>query len=612
MSNRIDFFQPNQTRLAIAGATVSVLVDGTLCPWVELIEIVQSGWPDFSWARLAYNEAVYPQGEAKPIEEIESRLAMGKSVGIRQVYNAGVPAATACSLPIFAGRIEKMETKFGPEGESLEVMVKDFSAELKRVTVYGQRVGKSDGSTLFLTGADTIFNDDGKANATAGLSENNGYSYKTFCVEPSQSELWSYAEVIYYLLCEYLPPGQLRTPDIEQLRGLTGNQKASDLDVTGLSLLDALRRCCDRIGLEFKFVPRLSRTGPSQQIVFYKNVSGRVVELNCQRQGEKLSISKTNISRLHSRKNFWPLTHKYIGQGDFRVYEATFDLVKAWDSADEGTDYDTFSPSANPDFYKVKDVYRKWCLNEAGDYTASPYNRGGTFDFSKIFGSSNFVSRRRRFWPTLTTDKQGKSLGCFLQVSFDNGSSWRQYLGAFENRLDECGIWLSSDQLDVETWVAALKGSLKFRMTASVISDERLTCHVADGPLDSAVEVIDHIITLPRQFKYRRISNRSIFFNSSDQSLGVPDEVDDSAALYEFVRKKAMAGSEAIETIDVQTPYLAFDYKIGDRVTTNSQSRDLLSCRSDNRSISWIKQVQMDFEKQCTNLKIVRQRKLSV
>jgi hypothetical protein len=423
-----------------------------------------------------------------------------------------------------------------------------------------------------------------------------------------QGKLWSYVEVIDYLLCEYLLSGQLQTPGIEQLRALTENQTVRDLDVTGLNLAEALHRCCERIGLRFKFVPRLVPTGPGQAIVFYKNGTGRTVELNCQRYGEQLSISKTDIAGLHSKKNLFPVTHKYIGQGDFKVYEATFDLVKAWDGFLEDTNYDKFSPSTNPDFYQVKDVYRKWCLNEAGNYTGAPYNQGDAFDFSKIFQSSNFVQRRRRFRPTLTTDKQGKSLAYFLQVSFDDGLHWWQYFHAFNILLDECGVWLSSDRIDVDTWVAALKGVLKFRVTASVVSDERLSCVAVDGPVNSTAPVVEHIITLPRQFKYRKVSDRSIFAGGGNEALGEPDEIDDSDALYEFVRHRAATSSEAVETVDIQTPYLVFDYRIGDRVTTGPESRDLLACMSDNRSRSWIERVQMNFEKQCTNLKIVRQR----
>ena len=609
MSNRIDFFQSTQTRLALPGATVSILLDGALCPFLEPIEIVHSGWPEFSWARLAYNPAAYTGAELVVAEDVETELAMGKRVCIQQIYNGVPPGAATFAFPLFEGQIEGIETEIGPNGERVEIVARDFSANLKRITVYGQRVGDSGGSSLFLVGVDTVFNLDGKPNANPMPIKVNGKSYITFCAEPSQGKLWSYAEVINYLLCEYLPNGQLQRLSVEQLQALTEGQEVRDLDVTGLNLLQALHRCCERIGLKFKFVPRLVETGPKQAIVFHKSGTGRAVELNCQPYGEQFSISKTNIASLRSRKNFWPITHKYIAQGDFKVYEATFELVKVWDGSHEDTDYDKFSPSTNPDFYQVKDVYRKWCLNEAGDYSGAPYNQGDAFDFSKIFQGGNFVCLRRRFWPVLTTDKQGRSLGYFLQVSFDNGLHWWQYLYAFNNLLDECGVWLSSDQLDVDTWVAALKGVLRFRITASVISDERLNCVVADGPVDSTVPVVEHIITLPRQFKYRKVSGQSIFANSSDDTLGVPDEADDSIALYEFVRKRAQVASETIETVDVQTPYLAFDYRIGDRVSTSPESRVLLGCKSDNRSVSWIEQVQMDFEKQCTNLKIVRKRK---
>ncbi len=612
MSNRVDFFQSEETSLAVPGTSVSVLVDGSLCPYLEVVEVVHDDRPEFSWARLVYNPAGYSQGELLSAEDVKTEVGMGKSVRIEQVYNGLAPGVSAFGFAIFVGQIEGIETRLDGGGELVEIVAKDFGSQLKRVTVYGRRVGSSNGSSLFLAGADTAFSEDGKANAAIEPIEHNGKSYTAFAAEPSKGRLWSYAEVIEYLLCEYLPGGQLQLPSAEQLKALTDSQTARDFDVTGLDLLEALRRCCERTGLRFKFVPRFVSTGPEQAIVFYKDGTGRVVELNCQRAGERFSISKTNISKWLSQKNFFPVTHRYIGQGDFKVYEATFELVKAWDPADESTDYDIFSPTTNPDFYKVKDVNRKWVLNEAGDYGGPPYSQGDAFDFSKIFESSNFVQRRRRFWPALTTDKQGKSLGYFLEVSFDDGLNWWQYLYAFNNLINECGVWLSSDLLDIDTWIAALKGVLKFRITASVVSDERLSCVVADGPVNSTAPVVDHIITLSRQFKYRKVSNRSMFANSSDESLGAANEIDDTTALYEFLRKRAGSASEIIETVDVQTPCLAFDYRVGDEVTCSPESRDLLSCRGDNRSVSRITRVQMDFRNQCTNLKIIRRRKVDV
>ena len=85
----------------------------------------------------------------------------------------------------------------------------------------------------------------------------------------------------------------------------------------------------------------------------------------------------------------------------------------------------------------------------------------------------------------------------------------------------------------------------------------------------------------------------------------IADRLADTAGVRKALKQ---AASETIETADVQTPYLAFDYQVGDRVTSSPESRDLLGCRIDNRGVSWIERVQMDFEKQCTNLKIVRQR----
>jgi len=174
MSNRIDFFQSAQTELAVAAATTSILVDGQLCPWLELIEIVRDGWPAFSWARLAYNPTAYPKARLTTAEEIETILAIGQTICVQQVYNGAAPGASACSFPIFAGRIEGIKTNLASNGEMVEIVARDFSANLKYITVYGQWVDNSDGSILFLPGADTVFNEDGKANATSNPIDHNG------------------------------------------------------------------------------------------------------------------------------------------------------------------------------------------------------------------------------------------------------------------------------------------------------------------------------------------------------------------------------------------------------------------------------------------------------
>ena len=614
MSNTTELFQPEYTRMAVPAGTVMVHLDGNLCRDLEPVEIVRAGYPEFGWARLAHGSlcsntpGVQDAQSATLPETIESRLAVGREISLHQFYNRQPPDAVVARLPLFVGQIESIETTIRSGEQRTEILVRDYSAGLQRHTAYGQRILCHDGSTILLPGLETVFNPLGQANATAQPAWVNGRARTVFSANATGAKTWTCADAICYLLSEYIPAGVLYWPDIEQLLALTESRPLRDLDVTGLSLLEALHRCSDAGGVRFQFAPRLAEVEPTQAIVFHRDGRGRQVELSCQSAGESLAPSRTSIGAMRSERAFYPVTHRYVGQGDFKVYEATFELVKAWDPALESISYRVFSPSTNPEFYKVKDVYRKWCLNEAGDYTGAPYNRGEPYDFSSLFEHGDYAPRRRRFWPALSTNAQGTSLGYFLQVSYDGGLNWWVYPHAFNNLLDECGIWLSSDQLDIDTWVASLKKVLRVRITASVISDDRLSCIVADGPVGSTVPVVDHVLTLPRQFAYRKVSTRSLFAPSAASGLGAPDEADDSAALHQFVRQHAAAAPAVIETVDVQTPTLRLHLYPGDTVTSSPESRDLLACRRDNRSLVRIQRVCMDFRNQCTNLRLVRQR----
>jgi len=613
MTNTTELFQPEFRQLALPACTVIASLDGVPCEDLEPMEIVRSGWPEFGWARLAYHPSC--QGQRLLSEDIEGRFAFGCRISLHQFYNREPPEAAVACLPLFVGQIDGLSTTIDSGQETVEIIARDFSAVLRRATVYGQRVLRSNGSTVLLPGLEAAFNPLAKSNAAGAkdlrsqISDLKFSAARTvFSMNPSEARSWTCAEAICYLLSEYTPAGELVWPSVEQLLALTDRRPLRDLDVTGLSLLDALHKCCEVAGLDFQFAPRLVETGPRQAIVFQRHGQGRIVELNCQTPGKRLSLSRTTLGSLHSERAFYPLTHRYIGQGDFKVYESTFELVKAWNPALEGTSHRVFSISTNPQFHQVKDVYRKWCLNEAGDYSGPPFNQGDLYDFSRLFEHADHVPRRRRFWPALSADAQGRSLGYFLQVSYD-GVRWWNYQHAFNNLLDECGVWLSSDELDLDTWVAALKGLLRVRITASVVSDERLTCIVADGPVGSTAPVVDHVLTLPRRFAYRKVCAQSAFAQGSQAGLGVPDEADDSTALHQFVRQQAQAFPAAIETADVQTPTLRLHLYPGDHVTSSFESRDLLGCRRDGRSVVRIERVHIDFRNQCTNLRLIRRRK---
>jgi len=602
MSNRVDYSAAEERSLAVPAGRCVVYVEGMLCPYLEVVEIVRASGPGYGQARLSYNPALWSGGKPVAVERIEAVAAIGKDVGIVALYNAPSGRTIVRSWKVFAGRIEAIETRIRGDSESVELIARDFSARLGRIVVYGQRVLNDGGSTIWLEGYETVFNRDGVANASRAVIQHGGKRHRVFEVDDTKATWWSCAGAVAYLLGEHLVDGQLGVGDVEQLEGIFQGTPLGQLDVNGMSLLDALEKCCREAGVRFRFEPGREETGPAERIVFYRPGAGRRVELNHQRAGERLSISRTNICRIESSRGFYPVTHRYIGMGDWKVYEATFDLVKAWDGSLEGGSQSDYSPSTNPDFDTVRDVYRKWCLNEAGEYGP------GSFDFSSVFERAEFLRRKRVFLKALSTNAQGESLGYYLEVSYDDGATWQEYGDSFDVLDDECGVWLSDDELSADVWTAANAGTLKFRITASVAGDQRLTVAVADGPVNSTAEVVDCVLDLSQRFAFRKVSGKSIFHNAASGETGIADEADDSEALHGYLQKLCARQETVIETIDVETTVLGLYYNCGDGVTCSADSRDVLGVHRDNRSVFWIERVVMDFHRQQARLRILRRR----
>jgi len=117
--------------------------------------------------------------------------------------------------------------------------------------------------------------------------------------------------------------------------------------------------------------------------------------------------------------------------------------------------------------------------------------------------------------------------------------------------------------------------------------------------------VVDHVLALSRQFKYRHVSAHSIFNAAGDQALGLPDEVDDTDALYEFVRHQADRTPNIVEKARVRTPYLMLDLQPGDLVRANPDSRNVPALSSNHRQVSRVECVTMDLSTQSTEIDIV-------
>jgi DNA-binding beta-propeller fold protein YncE len=182
-------------------------------------------------------------------------------------------------------------------------------------------------------------------------------------------------------------------------------------------------------------------------------------------------------------------------------------------------------------------------------------------------------------------------------------------MSSFKVLLDQCGIWLSTEQLDADMWFAILKGYLKVRITACVMADERISFTVSDGPVNSTIEVVDKIIAMPRRFKYRKVSPYSIFANNRGENLGVADQADNTASLVEFAQGLSASGGSEAEYLRIHTAVLLPAFSPGDKVIASADSRDILGVKYDSRSICWLEKIDIDFASQQTILTAAKKRK---
>lgn len=194
----------------------------------------------------------------------------------------------------------------------------------------------------------------------------------------------------------------------------------------------------------------------------------------------------------------------------------------------------------------------------AGDYS------GEGFDFSGIFGSENYALRRRRFWGCLSRDASGKSLGYYVEVSYNGGEDWRPYAGGVDVLLEECGIYLSVTQLDSASWYAIKKDMLRFRITASVISDERLEARVSDGPLDASRRVRAEVMNLGNEFKYQQVTPASIFYGGG--KMGEPAVRDDREVMRSLLRDQVQRMRQGGMKGTAELPFIRGDIWPGDVV----------------------------------------------
>ena len=133
------------------------------------------------------------------------------------------------------------------------------------------------------------------------------------------------------------------------------------------------------------------------------------------------------------------------------------------------------------------DVSRLWVLNEDGNYRGFDYNRNAPFDnyqpfdFSTVLDSSvtrrgAWMRRARRLLPTISTSPDGRSLGVWVEISFDSGTTWQQLASGVRILEDRAGVYIDCenpteitptgvDPEDANLWYAIIDQTFRVRVT---------------------------------------------------------------------------------------------------------------------------------------------------
>jgi len=546
----------------LAAPQVQVLIDGRVAPRarLETVETEMGRAP-----RATFSVGLgrgCGEGVDVRLEEAAPAIRPGLYVRARLLRGGVLPGASRGDLVIFEGRILEVETGFSPDGESLRFEAEDLSAEVLRRRVGGQRIETAEGSAERVAGLDLVFNPDGRPNASGALYDpGDGDAYAIFApASPPGAIAWTVNEAIAYLLAEFAASDLWHVPSRGWVRQTLEAVPLRDVALEGRPLSEAIEALLEPLGGRLLVAVEPGDLGVSRSLTLWLPNRARCVSLAHQRVGEVFRSSATHFSGLGARVHFAAAPRRYVARGGPKRFESTFDLVAGWDDALASYDPDEFSPSANPDFDAVRDVFRKGVLNEAGEYSAEPYNRGPPPDLAALFEGEPYVCRHRRFLSCLSRDALGRSQGVYVEISLDGGATWQRANLALRVLEDEAGLYLTDDPLPPAYLYAAMRGYARVRVTASLESDARLVAeHVAEEADESPGRT--RFLHVPGGYHYRKVASTSRFHGDP------ADEVDDSARLQALVDAAFEADRRCPAPSRVWIPYFAFGRRVGERIT---------------------------------------------
>jgi hypothetical protein len=435
------------------------------------------------------------------------------------------PGSAWCAL--FDGVVTAQHARVGPEGEELSLDVEDFLAIRLRSAPVG-RWQQRDGAPVFVPEGDCVFNDSRGGLASSDLMAINGRACRVFAAADA-GQAWTVADVLGYLLATGVP-ADVTVPGPGELNSLAGDVFAPPFASADEPIAKVIAHAAALGGLAVRGSLDQFGGGLTRGLVFYApGVTGRRLSVGLQRAGETLDLARTNLWQGHVTVAARPGRPGALALGALKRYESTFTLQRGWETGKQTNYHCDFTRSQARNWPDVADVFRRWVLNESGKYSGPPLNLT-PYHFAALAPDDFLADVPRRLWPCLSVDAGGKSLGIVVVISLDGGATWQFHDGSARVLTQECGIVIDDDALGADYFQAALSGSVRVRVTATVESDRRLA---ATRVGDASCPV--RIIRVPSA-QWAKVCADSVFHAAAKS----PAECDDSADL-----SRLLAGIDA-------------------------------------------------------------------